>query len=66
MDEEDMRRAMRLLVGQFATPSWLREDARRLEAEGLMKFHEWPSGHWAVTERGRNFLADSTEDRSDG
>ena len=32
-----------------------------LRERGYMRFHEWPSGHWAVTDKGREFLSSLPE-----
>lgn len=36
---------------------------RRLhvQAEGLARFHEWPSGHWQITPKGLDFLAENAD-----
>jgi hypothetical protein len=49
---------MRSLKGECCTLSHQRPLADEVQRRGLMKFHEWPSGHWALTQRGLNFLAD--------
>jgi hypothetical protein len=49
---------MRSLKGQVCTLSHQREIADEAQRRGLMKFHEWPSGHWAYTQRGLNWLCD--------
>jgi hypothetical protein len=57
----DTKRAaavMRQLAGKVATPSHLREEARELEDLCWMKFVEWPSGFWKITDEGRAFLAE--------
>lgn len=65
-DPATMIGAMRRLSGQFATPMGFSEVARELEQRGLMKFHEWPSGHWSITDAGRDFIADNAEERDNG
>jgi hypothetical protein len=50
---------MRSLKGQCCTLSHQRPIAAEVQRRGLMKFHEWPSGHWALTQHGLNFLADA-------
>ena len=56
--ETQLVSAMRRLNGEICTMSHMRGFARELESRGLMRFHEWPSGHWSITEKGRNFLRD--------
>jgi hypothetical protein len=48
---------MRTLRGEHCTLPHQRALADEVQRRGLMKFHEWPSGHWAVTHRGLNFLS---------
>lgn len=59
MDRERAATMMRRLSGEFCTPSYLRDYARELSDAGLMRFSEWPSGLWIITEKGRAFLADA-------
>ena len=53
---------MRRLNGQIATPPGMSADSKEVEAMGFVKFHEWPSGHWQITDRGRDFLMDLSEE----
>jgi hypothetical protein len=52
---------MRQLKGQICTLSHQRPIADEVQRRGLMKFCEWPSGHWALTERGANWLSTLAE-----
>lgn len=54
---------MRRLNGEICTPPLFPKDVLKIIREhGLMRFHEWPSGHWALTNKGRNFLAAVVEE----
>ena len=47
------------LPGQIASPPGMPPDCVRfILAHKLAVFHEWPSGHWQVTERGWEFRAE--------
>jgi hypothetical protein len=61
LDRDYAARVMRRLSGEIATPSHLREEARQLAELGLMKFVEWPSGFWKITDKGRDFLSEVDE-----
>ena len=53
---------LRRLNRQFCTPPGF--DKRllaKIRDEDLARFHEWPSGHWSLTDRGRNFLMECCE-----
>lgn len=51
---------LRRLHGQPCTPPGTsRELVRHVQAEGLARFHEWPSGHWQITPKGLDFLAEN-------
>jgi hypothetical protein len=54
--------AMRQLKGQCCTLSHQRAFADAVRERGLMRFVEWPSGHWAITEKGQNFIEDTRND----
>lgn len=55
---------MRRLRGQICTPPGFLKDLRdEILRHDLMRFHEWPSGHWSYTDKGRNFLS-TVEDAS--
>lgn len=56
--DAQLAEGMRSLKGECCTLSHQRPLADEVQRRGLMKFHEWPSGHWALTQRGLNFLAD--------
>jgi hypothetical protein len=48
---------MRRLKGQIATPVGFPQRLKNeLVERGYVRFHEWPSGHWSITDRGHNFL----------
>lgn len=54
---------LRQLSNQPCTPPGFdRRLVREIKDRQLAKFHEWPSGHWAITPRGRNFLMDLNND----
>lgn len=67
-NERFIANMMRRLKNEYriATPSWIAEtdEYREIKERGLMQFHEWPSGHWDYTEKGRNFLL-SVNDEAD-
>lgn len=51
---------LRRLSGQSCTPPGTPADlVRHVQAEGLARFQEWPSGHWQITEAGSEFLAEN-------
>jgi hypothetical protein len=52
----ELAAAMRRMKGEPCTLSADRHVMRALKERRLMKFNEWPSGHWAITERGHRFL----------
>jgi hypothetical protein len=56
MTDHQLASGMRQLRGQICTMQHQREVADEATRRGLMQFHEWPSGHWAYTDKGRNFL----------
>lgn len=60
-DAQTLIASMRRLNGQFATPMGMSSVARELQDMGLMKFHEWPSGHWQITDAGRDFIQENGE-----
>lgn len=63
-EDVQMANVMRKLYGEICTPPHLnRSVVRDIEAQGLMKFHEWPSGHWAYTDKGISFLNYIDEER---
>jgi len=46
------------LNGTICTPAHLdRSIVDEIKRRDLMRFEEWPSGHWATTDRGRAYLA---------
>lgn len=53
---------LRRLRGQPCTPLGFDRDLlREITSAGLAKFNEWPSGHWKITERGVNFMAEVSD-----
>lgn len=53
---------LRRLHGQPCTPpGTARELVDHVEAERLARFHEWPSGHWQITPKGLDFLAENAD-----
>ena len=53
---------LRRLRGQPCTPPGTsRELVRHVEADGLARFHGWPSGHWRITPKGLDFLAENAD-----
>ena len=55
----EIRYTLNRLRGQCGTPPGMsREAVRYVQDERLAKFHEWPSGHWQITEQGGNWLAE--------
>lgn len=52
---------MQSLRGQCCTLRHQRELAAEVKRRGLMRFHEWPSGHWSYTDKGRAFLSEVTQ-----
>jgi hypothetical protein len=61
VSDAELASGMRQLKGQICTLSHQRPIADEVQRRGLMKFCEWPSGHWALTERGANWLSSVTE-----
>lgn len=56
-------RRLAQLHGQIATPPGFPRDALAFIRENrLAVFHEWPSGHWSLTDAGRDFIAEHGED----
>lgn len=54
-----VRNTLRHLHGQPCTPPGTdRGLVRYVQDEGMARFREWPSGHWQITEKGSNFIAD--------
>lgn len=57
IDDRRLRRTLQRCRGQFARPIDVGRDEEKAAIDrGYLKFHEWPSGHYAITEKGRNFL----------
>jgi hypothetical protein len=57
--DAEIASGLRRLRGQFCTPpGFSRPLLEKIVAERLARFHEWPSGHWSITERGYSFLSD--------
>jgi hypothetical protein len=54
--DEHLAAKMRSMKGAVCTLSVDRHIMRAIKERGLMKFNEWPSGHWAITPRGYSFL----------
>lgn len=62
-----VRITLHRLRGQFCTPPGTsRELVQHVEAEGLARFHEWPNGHWQITPKGLNFLAENASPEREG
>ena len=62
MDTRKIAATLRRCSGQFARPLGVSgDDVREAERRGLLRFHEWPSGHFQVTEAGRDFLAEQAD-----
>ena len=61
-DDATVAAGLRRLKGQVCTPSGFdRALVREIKDRDLARFHEWPSGHWALTRRGQNFLAEQND-----
>ncbi|MFC4172381.1 hypothetical protein ACFOYU_09950 [Microvirga sp. GCM10011540] len=62
MDEAFLRRVaakIRRLAGKACTlTSDIDDEYHYAIDKGLLVFEEWISGHFVITERGKNFLAD--------
>ena len=62
-DDKLLARFLPRLSGQICTPpsipGWAMTEIR---SRRLAVFHEWPSGHWEITEAGRNLMAENSED----
>ena len=53
---------LRRLRGQWCTPpGHPRGLVDHVEAEGLARFREWPSGHWQITPKGLDLLAENAD-----
>ncbi len=58
-----IRAILRRLNRQICTPPGVsREMVRFVQDEGLAEFHEWPSGHWKITDKGQYWLYENPED----
>lgn len=52
-------RHLRRLSGQICTPpGFPTAELAKIKEQRLAVFHEWPSGHWSITDHGRDFLAE--------
>lgn len=58
MDNTQLAAGMLQLNGEICTLRHQRDVAGEAKRRGFMQFREWPSGHWTITEKGQNFLAD--------
>jgi hypothetical protein len=58
--EDDLRRVaywLRRLPREFVTPAGFPPEYRQFIRERrLAVFRQWPTGHWEVTEAGREFI----------
>lgn len=64
-DDERLRRTLRACRGQYCRPVHVSRDEEQAAIErGYLRFHEWPAGHYQVTERGQSFLAAGEEEYS--
>lgn len=62
MNDELLASTLRRCRGQYARPAGVTEaDERACADRGLLKFYEWPSGHYQLTAAGKRFLADISE-----
>ena len=60
-NDKETLKMMRRLKGEICRPIGISSDNpayRRCMDEGLVKFNEWPSGHYSVTDKGRSFARD--------
>lgn len=64
MTDEQIAARMLSLKGEICTLSHQRELATIVRERGLMRFCEWPSGHWSITDKGRAFLVAQSEARN--
>ena len=57
-DDRFLARTMLRLNGEICTPPYIAgtDVYKEIKARKLMEFCEWPSGHWRITDIGRNFL----------
>lgn len=61
-DDRLIAATLRRCKGRPATPSGVStSDVATAMERGLIQFREWPSGHFALTDAGRNFLSALTE-----
>ena len=55
--DREIAATIKRVSGKVATPLGISMGALRAAQDaGYVKFREWPSGHWHVTDAGRNFL----------
>lgn len=65
MDDRTIARTIRRCRGQFARPAGVDQFAMDEAIErGLLRFNEWPSGHFQITERGADFISETLADES--
>lgn len=63
VDNVTLKYVLRRCKGQFARPAGVSSAAERAAMDaGLLVFHEWPSGHYQLTEKGRSFLLTADEE----
>lgn len=61
-------RMMQRLNGEICKPWSISKDNKDYQYcmdEGLVKFHEWPSGHYQITDKGRAYMQDIEEQAED-
>lgn len=64
MDTQDRRLVytLRRCKGQWCRPAGIgSDDVLEAIRRGLLKFNEWPGGHFEITETGRAYLAELSE-----
>lgn len=62
IDNVTLKYVLRRCVGKFCRPPGVSSTAERAAIDaGLLVFHEWPAGHYQLTDKGRQFLWSSEE-----
>lgn len=64
MDGKDRRLlyTLRRCKGQSSRPPGIgSDDVLEAQRQGLLRFNEWPSGHFEVTPAGREYLAEHAQ-----